>query len=73
MCRMGGGGESHFHSSINYHNNEVARSLEFSDFGGSRFSQVGIKKWEDFYFIKFNQCVNSFHDDLVKRLYKVDA
>ena len=25
------------------------------------------------FFFKFNQCVNSFQDDLVKRLYKVDA
>ena len=37
--------------------------------------RYGLKtKWEDLYFIKFyNQCVNSFQDDLVKRLYNVDA
>ena len=45
----------------------------FGLWGITKFSQVVIKKWEDFYFIKFNQCVNSFHDDLVKRLYKVDV
>ena len=28
---------------------------------------------EEFYFIKLNQCVNSFQDDLVERLYKTDA
>ena len=32
-----------------------------------------LKRGYCFYFIKFNQCVNSFLDDLVKRLYKVDA
>ena len=38
---------------------------------GDQKIQVGRDlKWEDFYFIKFNQCVNSFQDDLVKRLYK---
>ena len=28
---------------------------------------------EDIFFIKFSQWVNSFQDDLVKRLYIVDA
>ena len=36
--------------------------------------QVGKDlKMGRFYFIKFKQCVNSLQDDLVKRLYKVDA
>ena len=38
-----------------------------------KFRWVGILKWDDFCFIKFNQCVKSFQNDLVKRLYKVDA
>ena len=61
---------SHFHGWIE--NNGVAFSLEllewdrtFPGFGGS--GRSGFKNWEDFYSIKFNQCVNSFHGDLVKR------
>ena len=37
-----------------------------SGFGGEN-SGKGILKWEDFYFIKFNQCFNSFQDDLIKK------
>ena len=40
------------------------------------FGIWGIRKLREvqtFYFIKFNRCVNSFQDDQVKRLYKVDA
>ena len=32
-----------------------------------------ISNGKIFHFVQFNQCVNSFRDDLVKRLYKVDA
>ena len=39
----------------------------------SKFRWVGILKWEDFCFIKFNQRVKSFQNDLVKRLHKGDA
>ena len=34
---------------------------------GRKFREIGILKWEDFYFIKFNQCFNSFQDDLIKK------
>ena len=41
---------------------------------GHQKIQVGRDlKMGRFYFIEFNQCVNSLQDDLVKRLYKVDA
>ena len=71
MCRLMG---SHFHRWIDY--NGVAFCLELLGWNrtwdlGDQKIQVGRDlKWEDFYFIKFNQCVNSFQDDLVKRLYK---
>ena len=32
-----------------------------------------LREVQTFYVIKFNRCVNSFQDDQVKRLYKVDA
>ena len=63
--------ESRFHGWID--NNGVAFSLEFlqwdptfSGFGGS--GRQGFKNGKSFYSIKFNQCVNSFQSDLVKRL-----
>ena len=63
--------ESHFHGWID--NNGVAFSLEllqwdrtFSGSGGS--GRQGFKNGKSFYSIKFNQCVNSFQSDLVKRL-----
>ena len=72
MCRWMG---SHFHGWIHY--NGVAFLLELLGWNrtflglGDQKIQVGRDlKWEDFYFIKFNLCVNSFQDDLVKRLYK---
>ena len=40
------------------------------------FGIWGIRKFREvqtFYFIKFNRRVNSLQDDLVNRLYKVDA
>ena len=43
----------------------------FSGFGRSENSgRQGFKMGRFFYFIKVNQCVNSFPDDLVKMLYK---
>ena len=44
----------------------------FGIWGIRKFRLVGILKWEDIYFINFNQCVNSFQYELVKRLYKVE-
>ena len=38
-----------------------------------KFRQVGIYKWKDIYYVKFNKCVSSYQDDLGKRLYKLDA
>ena len=40
----------------------------FGIWGIRKFGYGGILKWEDFYFIKFNHCVNSYQDDLAKRL-----
>ena len=71
---------SHFYGWIDY--NGVAfllESLEWDHIFGiweiRKFRWLGILKWEDFCFIKFNQCVHSIENDLfnVKRLYKVDA
>ena len=58
MCRWM---ESHFHGWID--NNGASENS-----GRYRF-----KNGKNVYFIKFNKCVNSSQDDLVKRLYKVDA
>ena len=44
----------------------------FGIWGIRKFRLVGILKWKDFYFINFNQCVNSFQYELVKRLYEVE-
>ena len=33
-----------------------------------KFRWAGILKWEDFFFIKFNQCVKSLQNDLVQAL-----
>ena len=42
--------------------------------GGSENSgKEGFKKGKIFNFIKFNQCVNSSQDDLVKGICKVNA
>ena len=47
--------------------------------GSHIFGILGVRKnitviiREDFYYIMCNKCANSFRDDLVKRLYKVDA
>ena len=76
MCRWMG---SHFHGWIDY--NGIAFSLESQE-SGHTFSGFGepdnsgreeFKNGKIIYFVKFNPYVNSFRDDLVKRLYKVDA
>ena len=54
---------SRFHGWIDYNNGVALVFLEWD----RTFSGL------EFYFIKFYLCVNSFHDDLVKKLYKVDA
>ena len=38
-----------------------------------KFRWVGILNGKIFASLLFNQCVKSFHNDLVKRLYKVDG
>ena len=38
----------------------------FRDLGYQKIKVGRIYKWDDFYYINFNQCVNSFQDDLVK-------
>ena len=53
--------ESHFHGWID--NNGASENS----------GRYGFKNGKNVYFIKFNKCVNSSQDDLVKRLYKVDA
>lgn len=45
----------------------------FGILGVRKLRLIGIQKWEDIYYIKFNKCVNSFQDHLVNRFYKVDA
>ena len=74
MCRWM---ESNFHGWVNC--NRVAFSLEllewdrtFSGFGDQKI-QVGRDFKMGRFFLKFNQCVNSFQDDVVKWLYKADA
>ena len=42
--------------------------------GSHIFGILGVRfKREDFYCMYFIKCVNSFQEDLVKRLYKADA
>ena len=38
----------------------------FRDLGYQKIKVGRIYKWDDFCYINFNQCVNSFQDDLVK-------
>ena len=67
MCRWMG---SHFHEwGCNFMGTHI-----FLDLGYQKI-EVGreLKMKTDFDFIKFNQCVNSFQDDRVKRIFKVDA
>ena len=75
ICRWMG---SLFHGWIGYYGVAFIRLTRmephiFGIWGIRNFRLVGILKWEDFCFIIFNQCVNSFQYELVKRLYKVDA
>ena len=60
-CWMG----LYFHDWKDYY--EVAY---FQDFGVRKLRSV---KKKDLHHIKFNKYTSSFQDDLVKRLYKVDA
>ena len=45
----------------------------FGIWGIRKFRLVGILKWEDIYFMNFNQCVNSFQYEIVKRVYKAKS
>ena len=74
-CWMG----SHFNGWIDYNGSGVAFSLEllewdrtFSGFEDQKI-QVGRNLKIGRFFLKFNQCVNSFQDDVVKWFYKADA
>ena len=60
---------SHLHGWIDY--NGVAFSLESLEY--KKIQVERDLKMGRFYFIKFNQCVNAFQDDLVKSFYKVDV